>query len=111
MSGDLLRAECLNPALEENFADDPYETARFVITNMLTRCMDAAASVSREEQLASLAKALLDDGEITGVYEALKPLLSAWDYETLGNMVELCPTHGCDVQICRDDKASCQDEA
>jgi hypothetical protein len=43
------------------------------------------------------------EGDITDVYEALEPFMSDVDFVRLGGMLELCPQHYCDIQICRDD--------
>jgi len=47
-SEEMLRAEILIPALEENFADDPFETASYVFRNLLNRAMKDT-TFTREE--------------------------------------------------------------
>jgi hypothetical protein len=103
---DLLREECLISALEENFADDPYDTACFVIKNMLTRCMEAGKFVD-QPFLETLGQAMVEP-EVTELYEALKPFLTPAQHRELAEMLDLCPVHGCDIQICRDDNDTCQ---
>ena len=64
------------------------------------------AQNEREIQIAFLADSLFDtegDTDYIGVYEALAPFLSRADHVALGAMLELCPDHYCDIDICRDD--------
>lgn len=56
--------------------------------------------------LDDLAEVMLDqeNHDITDVYEALKPLICHRWFQILGEKLELCPLHCCDIQICLDDR-------
>ena len=54
--------------------------------------------------LEALAAAIVaDEPDSLDVFEALKPVLSREDFKRLGAMLDYCPIHVCDIQICLDD--------
>jgi len=55
-------------------------------------------------ELNKLAETLIGESDITDLYEALMPFLSLRDFILLGGLIELCPIHLCDIQICIDDR-------
>jgi len=67
-----------------------------------------ACDITSEQNLGRLAGAILEQ-DAPATFEALAPFLSATEHRALADMLELCATHGCDAQICRDDGASCQE--
>jgi len=60
MAGATLNDEILIPALEENFPDDPYGTATYVIRNTIHRAlkMGAMGVGAEEENLKTLEETL-----------------------------------------------------
>lgn len=60
---------------------------------------------SNRSSIAKLADAILDGGcyDAVPIYESLEDVLPPPVYRELGAMLELCPTHHCDIQICLDD--------
>jgi hypothetical protein len=73
-----------------------------------------------EQALDDLARCLLnirpdtDEGSTydhTLAFQCLKVLIpNAYFVDTIASMMELCPEHGCDSQICRDDEQPCKGE-
>jgi len=61
------------------------------------------------DHLDALASAILQE-DLTDIYEQLSHVLTAYDHRELGIKLELCPTHYCDDQICRDDQAHCYED-
>lgn len=57
------------------------------------------------EALGSALSGDISEGEVDLplVYEALVPWLSSAEMRTLGQYLELCPVHYCDIRICIDD--------
>jgi len=50
-----------------------------------------------------LAEAILGE-DATEVYEQLRPFMEWDEFKELGAMLEFCPIHYCDLQICIDDQ-------
>lgn len=57
--------------------------------------------------ILNLARAILEGGPAE-MLEALTDFLTARDHRALADELELCPLHGVDQQICRDDDTRCQ---
>ena len=58
--------------------------------------------------LSDLASTMLDDEkDHIDLFKALEPLLTRQQAVYLAAMLEICPIHYCDDQICRDDQDDC----
>jgi hypothetical protein len=54
--------------------------------------------------ITKLGTEMLREGtDLTDLYEAMKPVLAPALFKELGAVLELCPIHCCDFQICVDD--------
>lgn len=84
---DLFREECLNPALEENFADDPVETASFVMRNLVIRMADIF-----EKWPASVWIVVGKDGHVEVLKEQPR-----WDWDRLAQSVYVANVNGGDA--------------
>lgn len=60
--------------------------------------------------MTALAERLLDSTDMLELFELLAPFLTELDRIDLAAMIELCPIHFCDINICIDDEiTSCAD--
>ena len=64
------------------------------------------------EIIAHALLALLDTNDddapdLLAAFTALEPLMRPDEYYTLARMLDLCPIHHCDIEICADDDRTC----
>jgi len=61
--------------------------------------------MDRIDPIEALAKALLaDEGDLILILDHMKPNLAPDLFKRLCLMLEVCPVHVCDYQICVDDQ-------
>lgn len=60
--------------------------------------------------MTALAERLLESSDMLELFELLAPMLTELDRIDLAAMIELCPMHFCDINICIDDEiTACSD--